>query len=219
MGKPHNWEETDSLLEKLRAKINEDTSEPASPASEPESAEKAPERIPEPNANIPLAGRKKRKSRPRPQPFENRETTVDGAKNAEKTQETVTAPKPVQAYAAPAPQSTAPAPQSTAPAPQSTPPAAQPTPVSDKPATEPTAADADANMTRGKGTSRKRPCNAPPGGKGSRGSPEKRGIARHRHRYIERSVGIYPAQNRASARGERTAGGRRAGSVCRVFHR
>ena len=22
MGKPHNWEETDSLLEKLRAKIN-----------------------------------------------------------------------------------------------------------------------------------------------------------------------------------------------------
>lgn len=140
MGKPHNWEETDSLLEKLRAKINEDTSEPASPASEPESAEKAPERIPEPNANIPLAGRKKRKSRPRPQPFENRETAGDGAKNAEKTQETVTAPKPVQAYAPPAP-------QSTAPAPQSTPPAVQPTPVSDKPATEPTAADAVANMT------------------------------------------------------------------------
>ena len=39
MGKPHNWEETDNLLEKLRAKINEDTSEPAPPAPEPEAAE------------------------------------------------------------------------------------------------------------------------------------------------------------------------------------
>ena len=87
MGKPHNWEETDNLLEKLRAKINEDTSEPAPPAPEPEAAEKTPDRTPEPNANIPLAGRKRRKNRTRVQPPETDGTDGDGAKNAEKEQE------------------------------------------------------------------------------------------------------------------------------------
>ena len=124
MGNPHNWEETDNLLEKLRAKINADTSEPAAPAPEAEAAEKAPERTPEPNANTPLAGRKRRKSRPRPQPSENEETAGNGAKNTEKAQEPAAAQTP--------------APQPVAPAPQ---------PAADKPAEEPTTADAVANMT------------------------------------------------------------------------
>lgn len=148
MGKPHNWEETDNLLEKLRAKINEDTSEPAPPAPEPEAAGKTPDRTPEPNANIPLAGRKRRKNRTRVQPPETDGTGGDGAKNAEKEQEAVTAQKPAPAPAAPISKLESPAPESAAPTTQSAPPApSQPAPVADKPAGEPTAADAVANLT------------------------------------------------------------------------
>ena len=130
MGKPHNWEETDNLLEKLRAKINEDTSEPAPPAPEPEAAEKTPDRTPEPNANIPLAGRKRRKNRTRVQPPETDGTDGDGAKNAEKEQEAVTAQKPAPAPVAPISKPEPPAPESAAPTTQSAPPApSQPAPV------------------------------------------------------------------------------------------